>query len=74
MNFDIEEKVSILLLEKSVEMHILISLEEELDYNDELRREYWVQKSIKSLLSRRLKQKCSIEQKHNELKRKLNFL
>ena len=53
--FNLEDKVSILLGEKSVNSNVIKSLEEELEFNEELRNEYFVQKSIKSLLNNRLK-------------------
>jgi len=53
--FNLEDKVSILLGEKSVNSNVIKSLEEELEFNEELRNEYFVQKTIKSLLKKRLK-------------------
>ncbi|MAT59646.1 MAG: hypothetical protein CMF23_16865 [Ignavibacteriae bacterium] len=69
--FNLEDKVSILLGEKSVNSNVIKSLEEELEFNEELRNEYFVQKSIKSLLNNRLKISFSSNEKRKELLRRI---
>lgn len=69
--FNLEDKVSILLGEKSVNSNVIKSLEEELEFNEELRNEYFVQKSIKSLLNKRLKISFSSNEKRKELLRRI---
>lgn len=69
--FNLEDKVSILLGEKSVNSNVIKSLEEELEFNEELRNEYFVQKSIKSLLNKRLKISFSSNEKRKELLKRI---
>ena len=69
--FNLEDKVSILLGEKSVNSNVIKSLEEELEFNEELRDEYFVQKTIKSLLKKRLKISFSTDERRKELLKKI---
>lgn len=69
--FNLEDKVSILLGEKSVNSNVIKSLEEELEFNEELRNEYFVQKTIKSLLKKRLKISFSTDERCKELLKKI---
>ncbi|MBZ0181823.1 MAG: hypothetical protein K8F60_05150 [Melioribacteraceae bacterium] len=69
--FNLEDKVSILLGEKSVNSNVIKSLEEELEFNEELRNEYFVQKTIKSLLKKRLKISFSTDERRKELLKKI---
>lgn len=74
MNLTLEDKVSILLMEKSVDLHVLKSIEEELEFNEELKREYHIQKTVKSLLCKKLKRRTSIKEKQEEIRRRINLL
>jgi len=69
--FNLEDKVSILLGEKSVKFNVLKSLEEELEFNEELRKEFFVQKTIKSLLKKRLKISFPSDEKRKELLKRI---
>lgn len=71
MIFNLEDKVSILLGEKSVKFNVLKSLEEELEFNEELRKEFFVQKTIKSLLKKRLKISFPSDEKRKELLKRI---